>query len=211
MYWHTSPGTVHDIYTDDSSVVLWLETWRYCRSPIIKIWSLRMECILQGKPVSAMTWGHNDKRLFLAVGCHICTAWVGKKVSSLQLICKRCVQLQLKEEPPVSKLPLPSKLRLSVASLFNSTIKVRTLVSIWYCIFSAPTLILRVLGFNHTGFVLWYKINDRLLVHYCKCNFITWNNGAVTDYMIILHHYMSIGIISIQSSSIPKCQEKLYH
>ena len=81
--------------------------------------------VFQGKPVSALTWGHNNKRLFVAVGCHIYTAWVTKKVALLQYLCRRAIQHRLKYDTMAAKLPLPTKLRGSITALFSHTIKVR--------------------------------------------------------------------------------------
>lgn len=33
-----------------------------------------------------MTWGHNDKRLFVATGCIVHMAWVSMRIASLQLM-----------------------------------------------------------------------------------------------------------------------------
>lgn len=90
--------------------------------------SSRLQFILQlptqGKqPVTAMTWGHNDKRVFVAVGAEIFTIRVIKHVASLQLLCQRCVRKQLPDEKTVSVLPLPTKLQGIVAELFCPTIK----------------------------------------------------------------------------------------
>ena len=74
--------------------------------------------------MSCITWGHNDKRLFLAIGCHIYTAWVTKRVSMLQSLCRLSIHKCLKEESRVNQLPLPGKLRAGVAALSVPTIKV---------------------------------------------------------------------------------------
>ena len=74
--------------------------------------------------MTALTWGHNNRRLFVAAGCHIYTLWVTKLVAPLQCLCRRTIQQTLREETAVQKLPLPSKLKHSVTALFSSTIKV---------------------------------------------------------------------------------------
>ncbi|XP_059166313.1 tubby-related protein 4-like [Physella acuta] len=77
----------------------------------------------QGKPLTAMTWGHNDKRLFLAAGCHMYVAWVSKQVAPLQFLCQRVVHQVVRAERAVEKLPLPQRLRCGVKALFSPTIK----------------------------------------------------------------------------------------
>ncbi|CAH1798615.1 unnamed protein product [Owenia fusiformis] len=77
----------------------------------------------QTKPLTAVTWGHNDKRLFIAVGCYIFIAWVNKHVSSLQYLCRRNIQKQLRVCTAIQKLPLPTKLKSQVAMMFMPTIK----------------------------------------------------------------------------------------
>ncbi|KAH9505615.1 Tubby- protein 4 [Bulinus truncatus] len=77
----------------------------------------------QGKPLTAMTWGHNDKRLFLAAGCHMYVAWVSKQVAPLQFLCQRVVHQTVRTERAVEKLPIPQRLKCGVKALFSPTIK----------------------------------------------------------------------------------------
>ncbi|XP_046829624.1 tubby-related protein 4 isoform X1 [Vespa crabro] len=74
-------------------------------------------------PVSALTWGHNDRRLFVATGARVHAAWVSRRVGSLQLLSRLAVRAALTRESSVQQLPLPSRLRASVAALFASTIR----------------------------------------------------------------------------------------
>nr|XP_033327664.1 tubby-related protein 4 isoform X2 [Megalopta genalis] len=74
-------------------------------------------------PVSALTWGHNDRRLFVATGARIHAAWVSRRVGSLQLLSRFAVRATLTRESSVRQLPLPPRLRASVAALFASTIR----------------------------------------------------------------------------------------
>ncbi|XP_033739406.1 tubby-related protein 4-like [Pecten maximus] len=77
----------------------------------------------QGKPLTALCWGHNDKRLFLASGFNLHVAWITKQVAPLQFLCQRVIQDNIAQERKVSKLPLPSRLRHNIQSLFSPTIK----------------------------------------------------------------------------------------
>ncbi|XP_043289464.1 tubby-related protein 4 isoform X2 [Venturia canescens] len=73
--------------------------------------------------VSALTWGHNDRRLFVATGARVHAAWVSRRVGSLQLLSRLTVRAALARESSVQQLPLPPRLRALVAALFASTIR----------------------------------------------------------------------------------------
>ncbi|XP_043471203.1 tubby-related protein 4 isoform X1 [Leptopilina heterotoma] len=73
--------------------------------------------------VSALTWGHNDRRLFVATGARVHAAWVSRRVGSLQLLSRLAVRAALTKESSVQQLPLPPRLRALVAALFASTIR----------------------------------------------------------------------------------------
>nr|KAG5708967.1 hypothetical protein BaRGS_009376 [Batillaria attramentaria] len=77
----------------------------------------------QGKPLTAITWGHNDKRLFLAAGCQLYVAWVSKQVAPLHFLCQRVVHRCVRHEKNADQLPLPQRLRQGVQSLFSPTVK----------------------------------------------------------------------------------------
>lgn len=74
--------------------------------------------------VSALTWGHNDKRLFIATGTQVHIAWVSRKVASLQLLCRLQIQYSIGSEYLLPKLPLPSRIKTLIGSLFAQTIRV---------------------------------------------------------------------------------------
>lgn len=75
-------------------------------------------------PVSALTWGHNDKRLFIATGTQVHIAWVSRRVASLQLLCRLQIQACVGSEALLPKLPLPSRMKNLIAHLFAQTIRV---------------------------------------------------------------------------------------
>lgn len=75
-------------------------------------------------PVSALTWGHNDKRIFIATGNQVHIAWVSRKVASLQLLCRLQIQSSLTSEGMLMKLPLPSRLKSLIGNLFAQTVRV---------------------------------------------------------------------------------------
>lgn len=75
-------------------------------------------------PVSALTWGHNDKRLFIAIGTQVHIAWVSRRVASLQLLCRLQVQASIGSETLLPLLPLPSRIKTLIGNLFAQTIRV---------------------------------------------------------------------------------------
>lgn len=74
-------------------------------------------------PVSALTWGHNDKRIFIATGNHVHIAWLSRKVASLQLLCRLQIQTSLLSEGLLPKLPLPSRIKSLIGNLFAQTVR----------------------------------------------------------------------------------------
>lgn len=85
-------------------------------------------------PVSALTWGHSDKRLFIATGNQVHIAWVSRKVATLQLLCRLQVQNCIGSELMVPKLPLPSRIKSLITNMYSQTIRVR-FISILLVIF----------------------------------------------------------------------------
>lgn len=75
-------------------------------------------------PVSALTWGHNDKRIFIATGNQVHIAWLSRKVASLQLLCRLEIQSSLMTEAMLPNLPLPSRIRSLIGNLFAQTVRV---------------------------------------------------------------------------------------
>ncbi|CAG9857566.1 unnamed protein product [Phyllotreta striolata] len=73
--------------------------------------------------VSTLTWGHNDKRLFLATGTQIHIAWVSKRIASLQLLCRLRVHDLIENEKQLALLPLPARLGNIIGNLFAQTIR----------------------------------------------------------------------------------------
>ncbi|CAB3388355.1 Hypothetical predicted protein, partial [Cloeon dipterum] len=74
--------------------------------------------------VTALTWGHNDKRLFIATGCQMHIAWVSRRIASLQMLSGLKTHMQLKSESQVPALPLPPRIRVFLSNLFAQTIRV---------------------------------------------------------------------------------------
>ncbi|XP_075217437.1 WD40 superfamily protein Tusp [Lycorma delicatula] len=75
-------------------------------------------------PVTALTWGHNDKRLFVATGCVVHMAWVSMRIASLQLLSSLQVYNRLQGGlGHVPLLPLPLRIQQLVSKLFAHTIR----------------------------------------------------------------------------------------
>lgn len=75
-------------------------------------------------PVTALTWGHNDKRLFIATGGVVHIAWVSRRVASLQLLSRLKVASALSMgESSVQSLPLPPRIKHLISNLFAQTIR----------------------------------------------------------------------------------------
>ncbi len=76
------------------------------------------------RPLSALTWGHNDQRLFVACGSILHVAWVEKGVAPLQVLCREVIVGLVSDEKNVNKLPLPGRLKTYVTERSSVTIKV---------------------------------------------------------------------------------------
>ncbi|XP_023327831.1 tubby-related protein 4 [Eurytemora carolleeae] len=74
-------------------------------------------------PVSALTWGHNDKRIFVATGAQVHIGWINRKIGSLQLLSRLQIHSTLKTTKQVDSLPLPCRAKNLISSLFTQTIK----------------------------------------------------------------------------------------
>ncbi|KAL1459786.1 hypothetical protein WDU94_011740 [Cyamophila willieti] len=76
-------------------------------------------------PVTALTWGHNDRRIFVATGPEVHIAWVSTRISSLQLICSLQIYKEIAagSKQSVAQLPLPNRIRQIISKLFMHTIR----------------------------------------------------------------------------------------
>ncbi|XP_045766051.1 tubby-related protein 4 isoform X2 [Maniola jurtina] len=73
--------------------------------------------------VSALTWGHAARRLFVGLGGAVCTARVWRVVAPLQLLARVRAAAALRHPRLAAKLPLPPRLQPALASLFAHTIR----------------------------------------------------------------------------------------
>lgn len=86
------------------------------------LYTARIPC--KNSPVSAITWGHSDKRLFIATGNQVHIAWVSRKVAALQLLCRLQVQASIGSESMVPMLPLPTRIKSLICNMYAQTIRV---------------------------------------------------------------------------------------
>ncbi|XP_030371459.1 tubby-related protein 4 isoform X2 [Scaptodrosophila lebanonensis] len=96
---------------------------------LVKFYTETGNCLYQAHipctttTVSAITWGHNDKRLFIATGTQVHIAWVSRRVASLQLLCRLQIQASVGSETLLPLLPLPSRIKSLIGNLFAQTIR----------------------------------------------------------------------------------------
>lgn len=101
-----------------------------CYNNLVKFYTETGTCLYQAHipcsnaTVSAITWGHNDKRLFIATGTQVHIAWVSRRVASLQLLCRLQIQASVGSELLLPLLPLPSRIKSLIGNLFAQTIRV---------------------------------------------------------------------------------------
>ena len=74
-------------------------------------------------PITAITWGHNDKRIFIATGPVLHIAWITKKVPSLQLLSRLTIFKSLANEHLIKQLRLPTRIEVMISSLFSRTLR----------------------------------------------------------------------------------------
>ncbi|XP_034116372.1 tubby-related protein 4 isoform X1 [Drosophila albomicans] len=100
-----------------------------CYNNLVKFYTETGTCLYQAHipcttaTVSAITWGHNDKRLFIATGTQVHIAWVSRRVASLQLLCRLQIQASVGSELLLPLLPLPSRIKSLIGNLFAQTIR----------------------------------------------------------------------------------------
>lgn len=74
--------------------------------------------------MTALTWGHAARRLFVGVGGAVCSARVWRAVAPLQLLARVAAARSLLHPRLAARLPLPPRLQPALANLFAHTIRV---------------------------------------------------------------------------------------
>lgn len=75
--------------------------------------------------VTAVTWAHNDRRIFIATGPEIHVACISASILPLQTLC--ALRLFDESEIPPNEL-LPCRIQDTLAAISSSTIFVRLFV-----------------------------------------------------------------------------------
>ena len=73
---------------------------------------------------SALTWGHNDQRLFVACSSSLHILRVYKEIPKFSLLAQLCIKTHLKDPSKAEELGLQRPLVQQIKHLFSSTIKV---------------------------------------------------------------------------------------
>ncbi|GIY02088.1 tubby-related protein 4 [Caerostris extrusa] len=107
--------------TPDSTNGTFINMLQFYNDKGVLRFTIPIPCTLS--PVTALTWGHNDKRLFIATGCIIHVGWVTPKIASLQLLARLATYGSLQNDCLIPKLPLPQRLRALISHLTMQTIK----------------------------------------------------------------------------------------
>jgi len=76
--------------------------------------------------VTAITWGHNDQKLFVATKNLLHSACISRGIPSLQSLCQSLIANSLPQRDDSFNLVLPTKLKVAVAESFDPTIQVCT-------------------------------------------------------------------------------------
>ena len=108
-------------------------------------------------PITSLTWGHNDRRLFVATGAVILVACVSRRIPSLQHLSRLRLRRLLDDPTQLERLPMPRPLRNLVRPLFSSTVHVSLT---WYFIFntssSIPSIVSTGPFLNHQRIITTY-------------------------------------------------------
>lgn len=112
-------------FYNERGILIYSTLIPYCQ---VSSWAwndTRISFVLLQSPVTALTWGHNDKRLFLATGTQIHIAWVSRRIATLQLLSRLNIYNSIYQESQLSALALPPRIRNLIGNLFAQTIRVR--------------------------------------------------------------------------------------
>lgn len=86
------------------------------------------------EPVTAITWGHHNQKLFVATGTLLHTATIQKAIPSLQQLSQNIVAGNLKCKEASFDLVLPTRFKFSLVESFKPIIQVRACCTHIFCI-----------------------------------------------------------------------------
>jgi hypothetical protein len=72
---------------------------------------------------TALTWGHNDERLFIATTRNIHVSIVKKEMASCSLLAHLCLRSSIKDARIIDSLNLPVKLKNDLKQTYKTTIR----------------------------------------------------------------------------------------
>ena len=84
--------------------------------------------------MTAITWGHNDQKLFVATKNLLHTVTIHRGIPSLQMLCQTAIASGLPGREASFDLVLPTKLKVAVAESFDSVVQVRTCTCTHMCL-----------------------------------------------------------------------------
>ena len=76
------------------------------------------------EPVTAVTWAHNDEKLFVATNTLLHSVTIHRGIPSLQALCQATISCALPSKDATFDLVLPTKLKVVVAETFDPVIQV---------------------------------------------------------------------------------------
>lgn len=84
-----------------------------------KVWSIFIQ-----EPVTAITWGHCDHKLFVSTKNLLHIVNISREIPSLQTLCQAVIAGSLPGREESFDLILPTKLKVAVAGCFDPLIQV---------------------------------------------------------------------------------------
>ena len=90
----------------------------------INIFKVEIPCVDHNDEVfTALTWGHNDERLFISTNKNIYILIVKKGIASCSLLSQLCLRSFIKDNTFIDELSLPVRLKYDLKQTYKTTIK----------------------------------------------------------------------------------------
>ena len=115
MYQVLVPTIKNEIALNNNSIVSQLEQLHHQKK--------QPQTPVLNQLFSALTWGHNDQRLFIACNSTLHILRVHKEIPTLSLLAQMCIKTRCKELKEVEKLTIPSRFEEKIKYCYQSTIK----------------------------------------------------------------------------------------
>lgn len=111
--------------------------------------------IIMKDPITALTWGHSDCKLFVAASQQLYTVSVDCGIPSLQSLCQRAISNALQHRDKSFDLVLPTRIKVGLAESFTSVIKVNNYNSANVMIVLAKLVMWANRGLCYTAYFLY--------------------------------------------------------